>query len=97
MTSTGILEVKTMVHKDLDYYRWWLMCKARADKDEEKDFVLQSYTDDLESSSAYQSDALVNGEPQPMVATRKSTKKCQVTLSPDGNIHIGDLVYVFNE
>lgn len=86
-----------MANDDLTVYRLWLKRSLEAGRDQETQFVQDSFAENLQNSAAYQDDALVNGESQPMVATRKGTRKCNFTLIPGDNICIGDLVYVFNE
>ena len=86
-----------MSNDDFTLYRHWLGCGLEAQKRQESCAVQDSFQDTIKQSSAYHEDALVNGEKQPIVATRTDTKKCQVTVVPGDDLHIGDLVHVFKE
>lgn len=86
-----------MENDELLLYRRWLACGLKKEQQQEKQFVQDSFAEALQSSSAYQSDATVNGNSQPLVATRTSTKKCKVTVIPGTRLYIGDLVRVFGE
>lgn len=86
-----------MGNDDLTVYRLWLRKAKKADRNQDTQFVQDSFAENLQNTPAYQDDARVNGQSQPMLATRKGTKKCKFTLVPGDDIHIGDLVEVFNE
>lgn len=86
-----------MANDYLTLYSRWLQCNKQYDIEHEKQYVQESFGETLKSSPAYQEDALVNGNSQPIVATRKETRKCDFAVVPGDNMHIGDLVYVFNE
>ena len=78
-------------------YRTLLEHSLNAGKTQDANFVKQSFSETLLQSPAYQSDAMVNGVSQPLVATRKETKKCSVIVVPETSLHIGDLVKVLGE
>lgn len=86
-----------MANEELTLYRHWLACGIEKDKTHDTNYVQESFKETIQQSPAYQSNSLVNGVPQPIVATRKETKKCDITVLPGDTLHIGDLVYVFNE
>lgn len=86
-----------MANDELALYRRWLACGLEKEKCQEQNYVQESFAETIQQSSAYQKDALVNGNPQPIVATRKETNKCDVTVIPGDRLYIGDLVKVFNE
>lgn len=81
----------------LSAYRYWLAAMKGADAKYEKQLMDESISESLENSAAKQEDATVNGNPQPIIATRKKTNKASVTLLPGDGMNIGDLVYVFKE
>ena len=78
-------------------YKYWLRHSACQDRQFDKQLIQQSVEDSLTESSSYQTDALRNGEPQPLAAIRTETNKCKIILLPGSEMNIGDLVYVFNE
>lgn len=84
-----------MTKNGLDLYSQWLRSSLNAGNDHEKGLAKENIKNSLVNSPAYQGDALVNGEKQPIVATRKETQKCTVTAIPDTKLCIGDLVTVF--
>lgn len=86
-----------MANDELALYRRWLICCLEKERSQEKNYVQESFAETIQQSSAYQKDALVNGNLQPIVATRKGTNKCEVIVIPGDRIYIGDLVKVFNE
>lgn len=86
-----------MANDELALYRRWLACGLEQEKCQEQSYVQESFAETIQQSPAYQEDAEVNGEPQPIVATRKDTNKCDVTVIPGDRLYIGDLVKVFNE
>lgn len=86
-----------MANDELELYRRWLACGLEQEKCQEQSYVQESFAETIQQSPAYQEDAEVNGEPQPIVATRKDTNKCDVTVIPGDRLYIGDLVKVFNE
>lgn len=86
-----------MANDELELYRRWLACGLEQEKCQEQNYVQESFAETIQQSPAYQEDAEVNGEPQPIVATRKDTNKCDVTVIPGDRLYIGDLVKVFNE
>lgn len=86
-----------MANDGLELYRRWLACGLEQSKCHDKKFVQESFAETIQLSPAYHEDAFVNGKAQPIVATRKDTKKCDITVVPGGNLCIGDLVKVFNE
>lgn len=86
-----------MANEELALYRLWLKSGLESNKNEDRSFVQQSFADTIMNSPAYQSGALVNGESHPLAANRTETKKCSVTIMPEDNLYIGDLVEVFGE
>ena len=86
-----------MANDELELYRRWLACGLEQEKCQEQSYVQESFAETIQQSPAYQEDAEVNGELQPIVATRKDTNKCDVTVIPGDRLYIGDLVKVFNE
>lgn len=86
-----------MANDELALYSRWLACGLEQEKCQEQSYVQESFAETIQQSPAYQEDAEVNGEPQPIVATRKDTNKCDVTVIPGDRLYIGDLVKVFNE
>ncbi len=86
-----------MANDELALYRRWLACGLEQEKCQEQSYVQESFAETIQQSPAYQEDAEVNGNPQPIVATRKDTNKCDVTVIPGDRLYIGDLVKVFNE
>lgn len=86
-----------MANDELALYRRWLACGLNKEKCQEQSYVQDSFSETIQQSPAYQEDAEVNGVPQPIVATRKETNKCDVTIIPGDTLNIGDLVKVFNE
>lgn len=78
-------------------YKYWLSHNRKCDVENDKSFVRDSFESTIMQSVAYQHDALRNGIPQPIVATRKDTNKCKVIVLPDNEMFIGDLIQVFNE
>ena len=71
-----------MANDELELYRRWLACGLEQEKCQEQSYVQESFAETIQQSPAYQEDAEVNGEPQPIVATRKDTNKCDVTVIP---------------
>ena len=61
------------------------------------DDAISSFCDGIVNDPAYQSDAMVNDENTPIVASRTSTVKCSIKAIPDTNIHIGDMVECLGE
>ncbi len=86
-----------MRNDELASYRRWLRCSRNIEKAQEKQDLQDSIEESLKDSQGFQTDALVNGVPKPLVATRDETDKCSVTMIPGDTIYIGDLVYVFKE
>lgn len=86
-----------MANDELILYKNWLNCGIKQGKVQDKKFVQESFADTIQNSLAYQEDALVNGKPHPIVATRKDTRKCDVAVIPGDELHIGDLIKVFND
>lgn len=91
------LGVRCLENNSIDLYCKWLACNLNGNQENEKEFVKTSFKENFFQSSAYQKDAEVNGVLCPIVATRKDTKKCSVTVLPESTLHIGDLVWVFDE
>lgn len=83
-------------YDEFDNYREYLRAKHSTAQQEVNQTVADTLQE-LKDSAAYQSDALRNGESQPIIATRKATNKCKVTVLPGDNMYIGDLIYVFKE
>lgn len=86
-----------MSNEELHLYNLWLKSQLDNDKICDKKFAAESFSEGLKQSVAYQSEAIVNGVKQPIVATRTSTNKCNVIVAPGDKIYIGDIVEVFNE
>ncbi len=86
-----------MKNDGFSLYRDWLSQGKESDRAEDISFAQQSYAETIQESTAYQEGALRNGQPQPIVASRLETKKCKISVAPDGEMNIGDLIYVFNE
>lgn len=86
-----------MKNDELTVYRLWMRKSKEAAKRQAAQFVRDSFTESMQNTPSYQDDASVNGQSCPMLATRKGTKKCKFTLAPGEDIHIGDLIEVFNE
>ena len=86
-----------MVNEEIVLYRHWLKNCLEKDKQRDKSSVQESFMETIMQSPSYHTDSLVNGELQPIVATRTETKKCKITVVPGSTLHIGDLVHVFNE
>lgn len=80
-----------------ELYCRWLACNLKQEKHQEQKYAKESFAETIQQSPAYQQDAEVNGNPQPIVATRKDTNKCDVTVIPRDTLYIGDLVKVFDE
>lgn len=78
-------------------YRYWLKLNKEADKEYDKKIAQEDFAESLQTSVAYQANAMRNGSRQPIVATRKDTKKCKIAVIPGDEMYIGDLIYVFNE
>ena len=82
---------------DWELYEQWLGATCTDERKTTINAVVESVLNNIENNPSYQVDATRNGESQPIIATRKSTKKCKVTVIPGSEMHIGDLVSVFNE
>lgn len=82
---------------DWDLYEYWLAYNNKSSKDSIADDVINSIIDNLENNPAYQTDATVNGNSQPIIATRSETKKSKITVIPGDKMAIGDLIYVFKD
>lgn len=78
-------------------YRLMLQLKEQSQKLEDIDFASKSLDDLMTQSVSFQNDSMVNGFSQPLIATRISINKCSISVPPNGEVNIGDLVYVFNE
>ena len=78
-------------------YQYWLKQKRRADRKNDQEFVQESIEEEFTNSPAYQEDAKVNGEKQPLVITREDSKVAEATSLPGTNIYIGDIVEALDE
>lgn len=80
-------------------YKYWLSNGLESNVTREKDCVKEDFTAEICNSPSMQMDALINGIKQPISAIRKrkSPTKCQISLMPNDDISIGDVVRVFNE
>lgn len=65
--------------------------------DDENYEAVQSYIAGLISDPAYHTDAVVEGDVTPLLASRDSPLTCQIQAIPGTEIHIGDLVEVLDE
>ncbi|MGN0819845.1 MAG: hypothetical protein ACI4M6_05560 [Christensenellaceae bacterium] len=86
-----------MTQNGLDLYSQWLRSSLDASNDHEKGLAKENIKNSLVNSPAYQSNAMVNGEYQAIVAIRKEMQKCSVTVIPGTTLCIGDLITVFGE
>ena len=57
----------------------------------------QAFVAGMVDDPAYQSDAYVNGENTPIIASRTSSLACAIKAAPETDIHIGDMVECFGE
>ena len=53
---------------------------------------VDSFIDGIVDDPAYQADALVEGEPTPIAASRTASHQCSIAAAPSTDIHIGDMV-----
>lgn len=86
-----------MQNDEIVLYKQLLACRRKSDKKQVIDQVLDTFENEIMQSPAYQENSEVNGIQQPIVATRKDTAKCNVTVLPGSSLYIGDLVKVFDE
>ena len=84
-------------YDEFDKYREYLRASSETAIEQGKQEIVDTIVDGIMDSAGYQFDATVNGESQQIVALRKITNLCKVTVLPGDNMYIGDLVYVFNE
>lgn len=82
---------------DWDLYSWWLGSEKGDNRTDTINEVVDGILSNVENNPSYQADATKNGESQPILATRKATRKCKITVIPGDTMCIGDLVYVFGE
>lgn len=80
-----------------DLYNRWLGLDRENDRENTISEAVEGLLSNLESNPSYQSGALRNGEKQPILATRKSMKKCNITVVPGDTMNVGDLISVFDE
>ena len=86
-----------MQNDGYDVYRYWLKHSKETNKNSDRQSAQTEVEAELINSVAYQKDALRNGQPQPIVATRTKTSVCKITVMPGDDMCIGDLIEVFGE
>ena len=82
---------------DWELYERWLDLEKGSDRTDTINEVVEGILSNIENNPSYQADAMRNGESQPILATRKATRKCKITVVPGDTMCIGDLIYVFGE
>lgn len=83
-------------YDEFEEYRTYLRAMRSSSIEDASNDIANS-VEELKNTASYQVDATRNGESQPIIVTRKSTNKCNVTLSRGDEMYIGDLIYVFDE
>lgn len=89
-----------MTNNDTDIfatYKNYLRNDLAERKEVEKNYTASTVIDDLKQSAAYQPNAQINGTKQGIIATRINAQKCKITVLPDTNVSVGDLISVYNE
>lgn len=86
-----------MTSTDWDLYCRWIKTGREFDSKNTSKEVVNSILSNLENNPAYQAGATRNGNKQPILATRKETRKCKMTVIPGDSMCIGDLIHVFGE
>ena len=86
-----------MTNDGYSVYRYWLSSTNKAERCQDVEETKEEVMETLMESPAYHMDAKVNGIAQPIVAVRKKTNICNVTVIPGDRLYIGDEVQVFNE
>ena len=84
-------------NKLFESYRQWLGTMVNASSQSDIDFAKESFAETIMRSPAYHPEAIRNGEPQPIVASRTEMRKCKLTVIPGTTVNVGDLIEVFNE
>lgn len=84
-------------YDEFEQYRKYLRSQQEDNVEEDKQSVVDAINQELRYSPAYQPGAKRNGNSQPIVAIRKDTNKCKVTVLPGDEMYIGDLIEVFGE
>ena len=86
-----------MENENFELYREWLQAGLTADTEYAKRFAEESFADTIQNSTTFQKEAMCNGAVFPLAATRTEMKKCSISLMPNTEMHLGDVVHVFNE
>lgn len=86
---------------DVNWLAWEALMRGGYNCKTERDIAIDDsiaeFMAGIIDDPAYQADAQINGELNPLIISRKSTIKAQLKALPDTNIHIGDLVTCFDE
>lgn len=79
-----------------ELYDYYLANRGMANKHQSIRSAVSSFKELTSSNPGYQTDAKRNGEIQPMLITRDKNT-CKVTINPNDELFIGDLVEAYNE
>lgn len=58
---------------------------------------IEAFLSGMREDPAYQADAIVEGVPTPIIASRTSSIECKIKAPPDTDLHIGDMVECLDE
>lgn len=62
-----------------------------------KDQAVENFEESMSEDSGYQPGATVNGETVPILANPKDSVMCEFRAAPGADIHIGDIIRVYDE
>lgn len=83
---------------DWELYKKYLgLSDDETERDSNIADAIGGFVDGIVNDPAYQADATVNGENIPIVAERKSAMVCDIKAVPGSDVHIGDIVGVYDE
>lgn len=80
-----------------DIYDKYLKRKMTSNREQSIEQAVNSFMELASSNPAYQENAECNGIITPIIALRKSSKVCTISLHPETNINIGDEIRCYGE
>lgn len=83
--------------EDFTLYKSWLELTRGSESTQDSQAVVQDFLATLDQNTAYQPNATRNGSLNPIVAIRKNSNVCDITVIPGSELFIGDLVGVYGE
>lgn len=86
-----------MSNTNWETYDYFLKRSGKIEKEESIQTALDSFNELIAENPSYQTEATRNGEIQPLLAIRNSTKTCKVYPVPGEDLFIGDLVGCYDE